>query len=323
MKQFNHILYVTEASAEEVPAMVRAASLAENNQANLTVVDVVPVVSAGIGMPPGGPISSELQSAMVNQRRTKLKSLIAPYQQDRNIQIEVFIGEMYLEVIRAVLRSNYDLVIKPATNPDFIERLFGSNDMQLLRMCPCPVWLMGPGEKSNYERILAAVDFNLDDTPNDEDAGLNQQILELASSLALSDFAELHFVHVWDAPYEVLFVSWADNPDETRMRYVRSEIARHQEALDRLRAQVRGQIGQKAFDHLSPQFHLRRGAASTVIPEIAKQLQADLVVMGTVARTGMAGLFVGNTAEDVLEQLQCSVMAVKPHGFVSPVKQAE
>jgi len=54
-----------------------------------------------------------------------------------------------------------------------------------------------------------------------------------------------------------------------------------------------------------------------------KVLQADLVVMGTVARTGIAGWLIGNTAEAILEQLQCSVLAVKPHGFVSPVKLAE
>ena len=50
------------------------------------------------------------------------------------------------------------------------------------------------------------------------------------------------------------------------------------------------------------------------------QLDADLVVMGTVGRTGIAGLFIGNTAEMVLEQVQCSVLAVKPAGFVSPVQ---
>ena len=53
---------------------------------------------------------------------------------------------------------------------------------------------------------------------------------------------------------------------------------------------------------------------------MARQLDADLVVMGTVGRTGIAGLFIGNTAEMVLEQVQCSVLAVKPPGFVSPVQ---
>tara|TARA_R110001583_G_scaffold45885_1_gene144194 strand:+ start:2804 stop:3790 length:987 start_codon:yes stop_codon:yes gene_type:complete len=323
MKQLKSILYVAEASIAPGPAMARAVSLAENNQADLTVVDVVPVVTAGICMPPGGPISTDLQSAMVSKRLSELESLVAPYQQARDIKIEVLVGQMFLEVIRAVLRNKYDLVIKPAGNPDFIERLFGSSDMQLLRMCPCQVWLTGPDEKSKYVRILAAVDFNLDRLSGLVEESLNQQILELASSLALPDFAELHFIHVWDAPAEMMVQLWADNPDEASKTYVEGVRSRHERAFHRLRDQLRDQVGTEAYDHLAPQFHLRRGAASEIIPEMAKKLQADLVVMGTVARTGIAGLFIGNTAEDVLEQLQCSVLAVKPHGFVSPVKLAE
>ncbi len=48
--------------------------------------------------------------------------------------------------------------------------------------------------------------------------------------------------------------------------------------------------------------------------------KADLLVMGTVCRTGVPGFFIGNTAEDVLQQVDCSVLAVKPKGFVTPVK---
>ena len=69
MKLFKNILYVSEASVAQETSIARAVSLAENNQADLTVIDVVPVITAGIGMPPGGPISSELQAAMVSERR--------------------------------------------------------------------------------------------------------------------------------------------------------------------------------------------------------------------------------------------------------------
>src|SRR5690606_14135337 len=210
-----------------------------------------------------------------------------------------------------------------AENPNWIERMFGSDDMHLLRKCPCPVWLTRPNEKSNYGCILAAVDFNLDNTSNTVEQSLNQQILDLSSSLALSDLASLHLVHVWDAPAEMTVRSWADNPDEAGMAYVESERSRHESAFNRLRDQLRDPIAKEAYNYLSPPFNLRRAAASTVIPEMAKQLQTDLVVMGTVARTGIAGLFIGNTAETTLEQLQCSVLAVNPPGFVTPIKLSE
>ena len=191
--------------------------------------------------------------------------------------------------------------------------------MQLLRNCPCPVWLTRAEENSNYACILAAVDFN-PDIPDAIDQNLNQQILELSSSLALSDFAALHLVHVWDALGEMIVSLWSDNPNEASMAYVEGVRSSHERALHQLRQQLRDHIGTEAYNHLSPQFHLRRGTASRVIPEMVKELQADLVVMGTVARTGIAGLLIGNTAEAILEQLQCSVLAIKPDGFLTPVK---
>lgn len=63
----------------------------------------------------------------------------------------------------------------------------------------------------------------------------------------------------------------------------------------------------------------RRGNPREAIPGLARELKADLVVMGTVARTGIAGFIIGNTVESILDDIGCSELAVKPDGFVSPV----
>lgn len=318
MKRFKNILYVFEQSIAQDTAFARAVSLAQNNQARLTIIDVIPKQTAGIGMPPGGPISADLTAAAIAQRRQMLESLIAPYTTLLDITVEILIGIKYLEVIRAVLRNDYELVIKPAENPDWIERLFGSDDMHLLRKSPCPVWLMKPKEKSNYECIVAAVDFDVYETESNEQA-LNQLILGLASSLALSDFAQLHLVHVWDAP-EAGFVSlWADNPKVAEMDLIEAARAQHKASMDTLTRKLSEQIGAEAYKYLTPRVHLPMGSAQKAIPALVKELKADLVVMGTVARTGIPGFIVGNTAEAILDQLQCSVLAIKPPGYVSPV----
>ena len=41
---------------------------------------------------------------------------------------------------------------------------------------------------------------------------------------------------------------------------------------------------------------------------------------GDTPGTGVQGFFIGNTAENVLQHVDCSVLAVKPKGFVTPVK---
>ena len=67
------------------------------------------------------------------------------------------------------------------------------------------------------------------------------------------------------------------------------------------------------------QLHLLKGDASIVIPQLVTKLNVDVLVMGTVCRTGIPGFIIGNTAERVLDAVKCSMFAVKPEGFVSPV----
>jgi nucleotide-binding universal stress UspA family protein len=178
---------------------------------------------------------------------------------------------------------------------------------------------MNPPEKSNYSSIIAAVDFDLL-VPLPSEHDLNREILELAASLALSDSASLHIVHAWEALAERMLVSRGGMSPEGAISYIQREQAHHRNELHRLAEKLRGWIGKDAYDYLSPRVHLPEGPAKVVIAPLAAELQADLVVMGTVARTGISGLIIGNTAEAILNRLRCSVLAVKPPGFKTPVK---
>lgn len=319
MKLFKKILYVSESSVAQESCLARAVSLAENNQADLTIMDVLPPITTGIDLSPGGPISAKLRPAVENECRKRLASLVESHKTRLDIRIEILVGKSFLEVIRAVLRDGYDLVIKPAENPGWVERLFGSNDMHLLRKCPCPVWMMKVEEKSNYECIVAAIDFHPVE-PGKEEQGLNQLILELSSSLAVSDFASLHLVHAWDVPEAEFVHMWADDPDEAVISLVEGEKERRQACMSEMQEKLRVLLGEEVYNDMAPRTHLAKGNASEVVPKLVKQLNANLVVMGTIMRTGIPGLVIGNTSEAILDQLQCSVLAIKPPGFVSPVK---
>lgn len=321
MKRFKNILYLNEPTVDQASALARAVSLAKNNQADLTIIDVIPtrLVTAGIGLPPGGPISAELQVAVESDHRKVLESMVQSFSDRQKIRLEVLVGKTYLEAIRTVLKNGHDLLIKPAENPTWTNRLFGSDDLHLLRKCPCPIWLMKPQEKSNYRIVMAAVDFDLL-APIPTDQELNHDILELAASLALSDFASLHIVHAWEAFAEKTMLSRGGVSPEGLANYVEREHESHRMELGRLVRRLHGWIGKEAYDYLSPISHLPEGPAKKVIAPLAAEVGADLVVMGTVARTGISGLIIGNTAEVVLDQLTCSVLAIKPPGFKTPVK---
>jgi nucleotide-binding universal stress UspA family protein len=65
-----------------------------------------------------------------------------------------------------------------------------------------------------------------------------------------------------------------------------------------------------------------KGQAKYVIPEFTKNLGAELIIMGTVGRSGIPGYIIGNTAETILNSISCSVLAVKPKDFICPINLA-
>lgn len=322
MKRFKNILCVIDSEKPLSNALERAVTLAENNQADLTVVDVTERAAPVTGMPADTPIFADLPKARLDEHAAGLETLVEPYRKRLAIRAKALTGTPFLEIIREVLRGKHDLVIKVPEQPEWLARMLGGDDMHLLRKCPCPVWMIRPDEPSNYQCILAAVDVD-DAYPAAEletRHALNRQTLELALSVALSDFAELHVVHAWDAIGEsAMRGAFMRKPEEEVIAYVEQMRRKHAERLDAMMSEVMGQLGTDAVNYLKPVVHLVKGHARKEIPALARRIAADLIVMGTVARTGIPGFIMGNTAETVLSQIDCSVLAIKPPGFVSPV----
>lgn len=321
IKRFKNILYVNETDSHQTSAMTRTVSLAKSNHADLTVVDVIPdeVISAAAGLPLNGPSAKELKAEVTANRLREMATLIGPFKQNIDIQLQVTTGRRFLEVIRMVLSNAFDLVIKPAENPDWMDRLFGSDDMHLLQKCPCPVWLIKPSEKAGYKTVLAAMDID-PAHPMRSPHDLNRTILELAGSIALSDHASLHLAHAWDPSIEQTFLRQKGISTESIDTYVRNKQAIHQKGLSSLEVFLNKWISAYSSETIDPQLHLIQGSPGKIIPRLAEDLSADLVVMGTIARTGISGLIIGNTAEAVFQQLMCSLLAVKPDRFKTPVK---
>jgi nucleotide-binding universal stress UspA family protein len=304
-------------------ALDRAVTLAENNQANLTVMTVAPSISSVIGTPQDRPITTELQAASVESLKQELKNHVGPYRQRIEIETRVLVGTPFLEVIREVLRNSHDLVIKCPESLDWLDRFLSSDDKHLLRKCPCPVWMLRPQVGESFDRILAAVDVDVN-YPTKElktRQSLNEVVIELASSLAVSEFAELHVANAWEAIGEGAMRSGSlmHRSENEVNAYVEQVRRSYERQLDRLMEVVSSKLGRDEIDYVKPQLYMPKGPARKMIPELAKELQVDCVVMGTVARTGISGFFMGNTAETILDQLECSVLAIKPPGFVSPV----
>jgi nucleotide-binding universal stress UspA family protein len=182
--------------------------------------------------------------------------------------------------------------------------------MQLLRKCPVPVWAMRPRGDAPL-RVLALVDPDPSDPVRD---GLNDLVLELAIAMVRDGAGELHIAHAWVLEGEATLRTseYVALPGAEVDLMVDVTGREHARRLEELTARHR-------IDEVAGTVHLVSGDPGDVLPELAARLQATIIVMGTVARTGLAGLIMGNTAETILRAVHGSVLAVKPVGFESPV----
>ncbi len=311
MKRFKNILLYAGMEQNEA-AVSRAIKLAIENDASLTLMDVVKPIPRALGMLTHVAESEELQRLVAKDHRAKLLKIASEYL-DTGVSIDVVVGlgDPATEVVRKVLADEHDLVVKSVNGRSVAGRIFGSLARSLLRICPCPLWLLKPEIHGKFDRVLAAVDLEAADESH---VGLNRVILELAFSVAQREDAELHIVSAWDLWMERALRHRAGDAE------VDAALAIHERkvklALDELL-----QVPNATLEDF--QIHLLRGNPAGAIRAIADLIEADLMVMGTVCRTGAAGFLIGNTAETVLDDLTCSVLALKPEGFTSPVEMAE
>lgn len=214
-------------------------------------------------------------------------------------------GKPDREIIGEVMEANCDLVMKPAESEGRkLEFLFGSTDMQLFRMCPVPVWIFKSTHSTELKRIMVAIDL----VPSDEQkTALADTVLQWGKHVAGLTAAELHIVHVWDLQWEYM-VRGKSVSKQTIDSLVAALEQRHRRWLDE--ALARNDLGADGI-----KVHFLKGDAKDALPMVARDEKIDLLVMGTVGRTGIPGFFIGNTAESVLRQVTCSVLALKPKGF--------
>lgn len=310
MSTFQNILVAIDTSHAHHPLLERAARLAEMQKAALTVVDVVPELTWAQRLVMDG--AEHVHELLIREKSAKLRKLAASLRKrGLTVKNRVLVGRTSEELIRQVLRGKHDVVLREAKGarsrrPGF----FGMTAMELLRKCPCPVWLINSSHEGPVRRVLAAVDTNPEKVRNPE---FDEQILRLAQAVAGMFDARLDVLHVWSIYGERIVRDYMKTNEFHSL-----EQAMHREHGECLHELVR-KVG---LSPESDQVHLIRGDAAAEIPAFVTAHEVDLLVMGTLARSGVAGLLMGNTAEIILNQLQCSVLTLKPAGFVTPVKRA-
>jgi len=308
MRRFKKILCYVGGEADPSPALEAATDLAKHNSARITLVDVLPPSTEGPWLTlPGTP---ELEKKVLSARLQDLEEIAAPLKESGvQVETDVTTGSPFVELIRRVVENGNDLVIKTAQNLNSpLGGLLGTTALHLMRKCPVPVWVVKPESAERLGRVLAAVDPG---SPGDSRDLLSAKVLTLASSLAQASGSALDVVHAWWLPAEATLRGRRVNLPPAQIDSVLRDVRRAaEEALD-------GLVDRVDLSRVPHEVHLVKGQPYQVISSFAEK--SDVSVMGTLSRSGLDGLLIGNTAERVLRRVESSVLAVKPEGFQTPL----
>ncbi len=311
MVRLDRILAIVDPTSDVQPALDKARLLARRSGGTLElfICDFDPSLS-------GRPLFDtaqlkELRVEFVKERMELLEALADEIRAE-GITVETHVhwdNPVYVGVLRRVQESLPDLVVKDTHHHSVIRRaLLTNTDWSLIRSCPAPLLLAKPREWSACPRILAALD---PEHVGDQPAALDHAILDAADLLAKSLDGELHVVHAFLSAALLAAVTGAG---ASAMAFPTGVSAG--EVVVKERERVAAVLADVLARQPLPadRIHLEQGSAVDVLPVVARSLPADLLVMGGVSRSRLQELFVGSTAERVLDRLPCDVLVVKQAG---------
>ncbi len=198
-----------------------------------------------------------------------------------------------LAIVSEVVSGHADLVIGAKRTVHTKDgRQLGSVARRLLHDCPVPVWLVRATRRAAPRCVLAAADLS----------EVGDRVVRSAAAVANAFGSELHVVH---ALTMTLDMQMARLPER--------------EAMLKHSAAEAGQRISAALEGRPAEIHVGVTSPTQAVLAGEKRLDPDLVVMGSVARGGVQGFVLGNTAERLLDRLDTSLMVVKPEGFRTPL----
>lgn len=305
MINYNSILAVIDSDLDTQPALSRALELVDKTGAELHVVLVVYDFSYEMTTMLSGNEREAMRAAVVKDQTQWLKELVQGYT-EQSVHVHV---KWHSRAFEAVIRTAYDcaadIVIKAARQADDLASvIFTPTDWHLLRRCPTPVLMVKEHAWPANGNIIAAVNVGTEDQ---EHAQLNDKITEVAMDYAQLLTGNVHLANAYPrAPVSIAI----EIPEFDTEAYHHSVREHHMQ-------EMHAHCKKHGIDTACCQVH--EGMPEQVVAQMAHQLDAELVVIGTVGRVGLSAAFIGNTAEHVIDALHCDVLAIKPDGFVSPV----
>jgi universal stress protein E len=307
------ILVVVDPTAEAQPAVQRAALIARktNAQVELFICAYDPLLSDTRWV--DATRAAKARAAYLENELRRLHALARPLTDD-GIAVTTnaaWDSPRHEGIVRKALASNADLVVKDTHYHTALRRsIFSNTDWNLIRECPVPLWLVKQRQMRSQPCFVAAIDPVHE---RDKPAELDHEIVSIGAELSAALGGRLELFHAFDvgpalaampeAMSAPLVLPVPELVDAVRARHEDAVYAltdRHGIARDRV--------------------HLEQGETRDRLLVLTGHLDADVVVMGAVSRRGLARVFIGNTAEAVLDRLGCDLLIVKPQAVAAALR---
>ncbi|HJY38659.1 MAG TPA: universal stress protein [Steroidobacteraceae bacterium] len=308
MNPIKNILVIVDPTAERHPGVAKAALLARQFAARLELF--ICDTRAAREMRWAAHAAKRAEQPFVMNLKAFLEDLAQPMR-ERGVDITTEVecaDPLHVALIDRARRTTADLIVKDTHHHSIAQRTFLTNtDWELIRACPVPLLLTKAHIWASAARVCAAVDPG---HANDKPAALDNRVADHAALLAKKLNGELHLLHVY-LPAAIVASAAAGSPPMA-MTVSAEDLARE---AQQKRALLQDLVAE--YRVAPGNVHLEVGGPAAVIPRVLRELRADIVVMGAISRSGLKRIFIGSTAEDVLEQLPCDALIVKPPDFVS------
>lgn len=268
--QIVKILVVYDPTRDTQPALARAVQIAKRDQVEIHIFSCIYTELAKAGD------SAAKRKELISAQQEIVAAAAAPLR-DSSIAVTTEVEwaeDWYQAVVRASISNNADVVLKASYKHSPTQRLLKpTSDRTLIRQCDCPVLLVKGEVNSDARKVLAAIDARGE---KDTYKQLNEHILDFCQRYMHIDSAELHLVNAHKG--------LSDRPDKGALV--------------------------RACGVANENVHILMGEPDKVIVETAKSLNANLVVIGNSARSGLSALINTNTAEKILDELDCDLLAL-------------
>lgn len=229
----------------------------------------------------------DLKFHALEQAREQLDGLMKRCHENKILfSTEISWNKNWVEMAtQAVARSGCDLVIKSSFYHDSVKRFFyKTSDFYLMRYCPSPVLFTHHPQQWQSSHLVACVDIESTDVGH---LRLNNSIIKNAKTLSRTLRMELYIAAVYEKGFNNSVLQLVDESSVST-------------------AESLAKIYDVDVDHIL----LRQGNAIENLHNISEEIEASIMVIGSLARTGIRGKLIGNTAEKLLDTLNADIITI-------------